>query len=98
LINQEKVTPEVTALRPPPNGPPRSQSPAPRTLDLEARADGTASGGGTFAEGTSQTVTATPNTGHTFVHWSENGRVVSTSESYTFTLPSANITLVADFH
>jgi hypothetical protein len=44
-------------------------------------ADGTVSGG-TFAGGTSDTVTATPKSGHTFVHWTENGRVVSTSESY----------------
>jgi hypothetical protein len=58
--------------------------------------DGSVSGGGNFAEGTLQTVIATPNTGHTFVHWTENGRVVSTSESYTFTV-SANVTLVADF-
>jgi hypothetical protein len=31
-------------------------------------------------------VIAAPNGGHSFVHWTENGRVVSTSESYTFTL------------
>jgi hypothetical protein len=59
-------------------------------------ADGAVGGGGTFAEGTSHTVTAAPNTGHTFVHWTENGRVVSASESYTFTL-NGNSTLVADF-
>jgi hypothetical protein len=59
-------------------------------------ADGTVGGGGTFAEGTSHTVTAAPNAGHTFVHWTENGRVVSASESYTFTL-NGNSTLVADF-
>jgi Divergent InlB B-repeat domain len=59
-------------------------------------ADGSVSGGGTFPEGTSHTVTATPNTGDTFVHWTENGRVVSTSESYAFTL-NGNVTLVADF-
>ena len=43
-----------------------------------------------------ETVTATPNSGHTFVHWTESGKVVSTSESYTFTL-SGKVTLVADF-
>jgi hypothetical protein len=59
-------------------------------------ADGAVTGGGTFAGGTSDTVTATPNSGHTFVHWTENGRVVSTSETYTFTV-SANVTLIADF-
>jgi Divergent InlB B-repeat domain/FG-GAP repeat len=59
-------------------------------------ADGTVTGGGTFAGGTSDTVTATPKSGHIFLHWTENGRVVSTSESYTFTV-SANATLIADF-
>ncbi len=59
-------------------------------------ADGTVSGGGAFLGGSSQTVTATPNGTHTFVHWTQSGKVVSTSESYTFTL-GANTTLVADF-
>jgi subtilase family serine protease len=59
-------------------------------------ADGTVGGGGAFLGGSSQTVTATPDSGHTFVHWTHNGRVVSTSESYTFTLTS-NVTLIADF-
>jgi Divergent InlB B-repeat domain len=68
------------------------------TVRASPSADGTVSGGGTFAEGTSHTVTATANSSHTFVHWTENGRVVSTSPSYTFTLPSANVTLIADFH
>jgi Divergent InlB B-repeat domain len=68
------------------------------TVSGTPSADGTVSGGGTFAEGTAHTVTATPKTGHTFVHWTENGRVLSTSPSYTFTLPSANVTLIADFH
>ena len=59
-------------------------------------AGGTVSGGGTFAAGTSQTVTASFNTGYTFSNWTEGGSVVSTSTSYTFTL-SANRTLVANF-
>ena len=67
------------------------------TVRASPAADGTVSGGGTFAEGSSHTVRAMPNSGHTFIHWTEYGRVVSTSESYTFTLPSANVTLVADF-
>jgi hypothetical protein len=59
-------------------------------------ADGSVSGGGTFMGGSPQTVTATPNGTHSFVQWTQSGRVVSTSQSYTFTL-SANTTLVADF-
>jgi Divergent InlB B-repeat domain len=66
------------------------------TVRASPSADGTVSGGGKFAEGCSCTLTATPNSGHTFVRWTENGRVVSTSESYTFTL-NGNVTLVADF-
>lgn len=67
-------------------------------LSASPSADGTVSGGGTFAAGTSHTVTATPNTGFSFVHWTEKGKVVSTSPSYAFTMPSTNVTLVADFH
>jgi hypothetical protein len=66
------------------------------TVDASPKADGTVGGGGTFAEGSSNTVTATPNSGYTFVHWTEGGKVVSTSESYTFTL-DGNVTLIADF-
>jgi hypothetical protein len=68
------------------------------TVSASPTSYGTVSGAGTFAEGSSVTVTATANNGHTFVHWTRNGAVVSTSPSYTFTMPSANATLVADFH
>jgi Divergent InlB B-repeat domain len=61
------------------------------TLRVSPTADGTVSGGGVVAEGSSRTVTATPNSGHTFVHWTKNGAVISTSPSYTFTMPSANV-------
>ena len=57
---------------------------------------GTVSGGGTFAGSSSQTVTATANSGYSFVNWAANGSVVSTSPSYTFTL-TGNVTLVANF-
>jgi hypothetical protein len=60
-------------------------------------ADGTVSGGGTFTEGGSNTVTATPNSGFHFVQWTEAGHAVSTSATYTFTMPSKAVTLVADF-
>jgi hypothetical protein len=60
-------------------------------------ADGTVGGSGTFAEGSPTTVTATANSGHSFIHWTENGKVVSTFPIYTFTMPGANVALVADF-
>jgi hypothetical protein len=66
------------------------------TLSASPSADGTVGGGGTFVAGTPQTVTATPAGGRSFVHWTQNGRVVSASESYTFTL-NADVAKIADF-
>ena len=57
---------------------------------------GTVSGDGTYYEGESCTVRATPNTGYTFTNWTENGNVVSTQSRYTF-IVTGNRTLVANF-
>ena len=57
---------------------------------------GTVSGGGSFQQGQSCTVTATAATGYTFLRWTENGSQVSTNANYTFTV-SGNRTLVAQF-
>jgi len=59
-------------------------------------AGGSTLGGGSFVENSVKTVTATPNTGYTFVNWTENGVIVSTNTSFNFTL-TANKTLVAHF-
>ena len=57
---------------------------------------GTVTGGGTYNQGQSCTVTATANAGFNFTNWTENGSVVSTNASYTFNV-TANRTLVANF-
>lgn len=59
---------------------------------------GTVSGGGSFAPGSSVTVTATPASGYRFVRWLYNGTelTASTSASYTFTL-NQQTDLVAEF-
>ena len=57
---------------------------------------GTVTGGGTYNQGASCTVSATANTGYTFTNWTENGSVVSTQANYTFTV-TGNRTLVANF-
>ena len=57
---------------------------------------GTVTGGGTYQQGQSCTVSATANTGYTFNNWTENGNVVSTNANYTFTV-TGNRTLVANF-
>jgi hypothetical protein len=67
------------------------------TVSASPTTYGTVSGGGTFAEGSSVMVTATPNGSHSFVNWTQNAKVVSTSASYTFAMPSANTTLTAHF-
>ena len=57
---------------------------------------GSVTGGGTYNQGQSCTVTATANNGYSFVNWTEGGNVVSTNASYTFTV-NGNRNLVANF-
>ncbi|MES2807497.1 MAG: ice-binding family protein [Bacteroidota bacterium] len=59
-------------------------------------AGGSTIGAGSFASGTSVTVTANANAGYTFVNWTDNNVPVSTSPAYTFAL-TGNRTLVANF-
>jgi uncharacterized repeat protein (TIGR02543 family) len=65
-------------------------------LSSSPAAGGTTTGAGSFTPGTSVTVTATANSGYTFVNWTENGVIASASPTYTFAL-AANRTLVANF-
>ena len=58
---------------------------------------GTVTGGGSYDQGQSCTVTATPNIGFSFVNWTEDGRVVSTNTSYTFVVNDRR-NLVANFN
>jgi hypothetical protein len=57
---------------------------------------GRATGSGFYTNNTPATVTATPATGFAFVNWTENGKVVSRSISYTFT-NIINRSLLAQF-
>lgn len=57
---------------------------------------GMVSGGGTYDEGSTCTVTATANSGYTFANWTENDTVVSSNASYSFTV-TGNRNLVANF-
>ena len=47
---------------------------------------GTVSGAGDYVIDATCTLTATPAEGHNFVHWLENGEVVSTEATYAFTV------------
>lgn len=65
-------------------------------LSSNPAAGGSTLGGGSFIENSVNTVTAVPNTGYTFVNWTDNGVEVSTNPSYEITL-TGNTTLVAHF-
>ena len=57
---------------------------------------GTVTGGGTYNEGATVTLTATPNSGYEFVNWTSGTTTVSTSATYSFTA-NANADFVANF-
>ncbi len=57
---------------------------------------GTTSGNGLYQYGETCTVTATPAQGYEFVNWKENGSVVSTDASYSFTVTNGR-NLIANF-
>lgn len=65
-------------------------------VSANPRNGGTVTGGGTFPSGSIHTVTAIPNTGFTFVNWTENGNMVSTNANYTITVDSDR-SFVANF-
>jgi hypothetical protein len=67
------------------------------TITATADPNGSVSGGGTFDEGTSVTLTATPDSGHDFDGWYENNTKISgAGATYIFTA-TANRTLEARF-
>ena len=75
------------------------------TYEITATANsdewGTVTGGGTYEEGSTCTLTATPDDGYAFVNWTKDGEVVSTESTYSFTVTEAgdyigNFGLVTD--
>ncbi|MDR3543736.1 MAG: cadherin-like beta sandwich domain-containing protein [Desulfosporosinus sp.] len=73
--------------------------PVTHTVSVAANptAAGTVSGGGTYAEGASVTVTASVNNSYNFVNWTESGTQVSTSAAFTFPMGTTDRSLVANF-
>ena len=72
------------------------------TFSRSASGSGTVTGtaNGTLNYGTSISVTATANSGYTFIGWytaASGGTKVSSSATYTTTMPASNLTLVARF-
>ena len=74
------------------------------TATANSAEGGTVSGGGTYTQGTTCTLTATANMGYTFTNWTKEGVEVSTDATLSFTVTEsasyvANFTESAsDFH
>lgn len=66
------------------------------TASVSPSNSGTVNGAGSYSAGQSCTLTATPNSGYTFLNWTKNDVVVSTDASYTFTV-AENATYKANF-
>ena len=66
------------------------------TVNSNPEEGGTVTGAGTYRQGRTITLTATPNTGYTFANWTWNGNVMSTDPNYTITVNS-NKTYEANF-
>ena len=66
------------------------------TATANPEAGGTVTGAGTYNHFETCTLTATANEGYTFINWTMNGEVVSTSATYSFTVTEA-VTYVANF-
>lgn len=66
------------------------------TANSNNNAWGTVTGGGTYNNGATCTLTATPESGYQFQSWKKNGEVVSTSPTYSFTV-TESATYTAQF-
>ncbi len=66
------------------------------TASVNPQIGGTIDGSGEYVEGDQVVMEATPNTGYSFVNWTENSTEVSTNPTYSFTADSDR-NLVANF-
>jgi len=66
-------------------------------LTLLTTGSGTAIQSGSYASGSTVKVKATPAPGNDFVNWTNGGTQVSVNQNYSFTMPSKNLTLTANF-
>ncbi|MBR3878190.1 MAG: C10 family peptidase [Bacteroidaceae bacterium] len=75
-------------------------TPTPTQYTITATANpgtaGSVTGGGTYTEGATVTLTATPNSGYEFVNWTSGTTTVSTNATYSFTA-NASASYVANF-
>lgn len=71
--------------------------PSSLSIVLTSAGNGTVTGGGSYASGSTVVANATPSAGYVFEKWVEGGSIQSTSASYSFTVTKAR-TLTAYFN
>jgi len=69
------------------------------SLSVNPAGSGTTTGSGTYQKGDSVTITATANSGYSFINWTEDGVVgpVSMDNPYTFIMVARDINCTANF-
>ena len=67
------------------------------TLVAQPAGAATLSGNGSYQAGEIVSVNAVPNTGFTFVEWTDGSTTVSTEPAFDYEMPAANVTLTAVF-
>jgi len=67
------------------------------TVTSEDTNKGTATGSGTYPYLESRSISASPETGYSFIGWYDSETLVSSSTPYTFTMPYNNLSYVAKF-
>ncbi len=67
------------------------------TVTSEDTNKGTVIGSGTYPYKQSRSITATPQSGYSFVGWYEGETLISSDNPYTFTMPYNNLSYVAKF-
>lgn len=58
---------------------------------------GSVSNGGSYAEGTTISISTSNNSGYVFKGWTRDGETVSANRYYSFTMPASDVVLVANY-
>jgi len=69
------------------------------TLNLTVKPNnaGTTIGGGSYKAGDEIKLSVTPTSGFTFTNWTEGTKIISENTDFTYTIPSRDVTLSANF-
>lgn len=69
------------------------------TLDLDSDPSGSGvlTGAGTYQAGQTVLINAVANSGYSFVNWTDGSTILSTNNSFTYSMPASNKTLTANF-